>query len=213
MPPPCAAPSAGRWVAGVWERASAPSALGYPIGAAHAGNHAAHQQKLPPALPAPRLPAQLIEVLPAPLFGFLVEPLEVPDRMLLDVFEVHGAALAHVEVEQRFVGLATTYFPELFGETERVVDPSVQSEGTHGVVQMRGVAGEQDPSRAEILRHALVHLVEALVLDLVALLPRQETLHAPRDHLLGQGQRLLLLGRHREDHAPYPRRPFVGHLE
>src|SRR6266446_10535841 len=176
MPPPCAAPSAGRWVAGVWDRASAPSALGYPIGAAHAGNHAAHQQKLPPALPALRLPAQLIQVLPAPLFGFLVEPPEVLDRMLLDVFEVHGAALAHVEVEQRFVGLAATHFSELFGEVERIVDPSVQSEGAHGVVQVRGVAGEQDASRAEVLGHALVHLVEALVLDPVTLLPRQEIL-------------------------------------
>src|SRR5437899_8467418 len=49
------------------------SALGYRIGAAHARDHAAHQQELPPALPAPRLPAQLIEVPPARLFGFLAD--------------------------------------------------------------------------------------------------------------------------------------------
>src|SRR5882672_12850408 len=123
MPPPCAAPSAGRWVAGVLRALLSPeSSLGYRIGAAHARNHAAHQQKLPPALPALRLPAQLIEVLPAPLFGFFVEPPEVLDRMLLDVFEVHGAALAHVEVEQPLVRLAAAHFPELLGEIERVVD-------------------------------------------------------------------------------------------
>ena len=91
--------------------------------------------------------------------------------------------------------------------------PSVQPKGSHGIVQVRGVAGEEDASRAEILGHALVHLVEALVLDLVTLLLRQKALHAPLDHFLGQGQPLLLFGRHREDHAPYSRRPFVGHLE
>src|SRR6266581_2398969 len=75
------------------------------------------------------------------------------------------------------------------------------------------VAGEQNAPQPEILRHALVHLVDALVLDLVALLTRQEVLHAPLDHLLRQRHRVLLLGRDGEDHPPDPRRPVVRHLE
>src|SRR5258708_19457121 len=98
---------------------------------AHPRNHAAPQQNPPPALPASRLPAQLIEVLLPALLGFLVEPPQVLDRMLLDVFEVHGAALAHIDVEQRLAGLAAAYFPELFGEVERLVDPPVHPAGAH----------------------------------------------------------------------------------
>jgi len=123
-------------------------------------------------LPAPRLPAQLIEVLPAPLFGFLVEPPEVLDRMLLTYSRFTcgaGARTGRAALRR----LATTYFPSFSVRLNESWIPPFSPKAPW-VVQMRRVAGEQDPSRAKILCHALVHLVEALVLDLVALLPRQE---------------------------------------
>src|SRR5712692_11299036 len=101
MPPPGRA-FCGRRMRAEGERNLHPRhALGYRVCAPDARNHAAHLQKLAPSLPARRLSAQLVEILPALLLRFLVEPLEVPDRVLLDVLEVHGTPLADVEVEER----------------------------------------------------------------------------------------------------------------
>src|SRR6266850_7036967 len=82
--------------------------LGYLVRTSHAGDHAAHQEKIPPTLAGGRLAAQFVEVLLAPAFRFFVQPLQVLDRVLLDILEVHGAPLAHIEIEQGRVSFATT---------------------------------------------------------------------------------------------------------
>src|SRR5262249_15331476 len=81
-----------------------------------AGDHAADLEELAPAVARRRLLPQLHEIALALALVLLVQALQVLDREFLHVLEVDGAPLAHVQVEQRRVGLAAADPAELRGE-------------------------------------------------------------------------------------------------
>ena len=68
-------------------------------------------------------------------------------------------------IEKRFAGLPAADRGELFAEADRVVKATVQPERAERVVEMRSVAGEEDPAAPELARDALVDLVEPFVMD------------------------------------------------
>src|SRR5262249_19957796 len=83
----------------------------------------------------------------------------VLDRLFLDVFECHQAALPVVTLK---LGLGLAVMPDLDearGQVDRVVNAAVHAHAAERIVDMRGVAGEERPSALERLRHPLVHLV------------------------------------------------------
>src|SRR6185436_17617551 len=144
----------------------------------YARDHAGDEQEFALALPRGGLASQLVEILPALGFRLLAQALQVPDRDLLHVLEVDGAALAHVAIEQGLIGLAAADPAQLLRQIERIVDAAIQAERADGIVEMRCIAGEQHAADAKVLRHALMHLVDALVLDRVGARPWLEALHA-----------------------------------
>src|SRR6516165_6658391 len=130
---------------------------------AQAGDHGHPQQVLADAGPVGRdLRQAAAEVAPVGL-----EIALVLDRLFLDVFERHQAALPVVALE---LALGLAVMPDLDearGQVDRVMNATVHAHAAQRVVDMRGVAGEERASALERLRHSLVHFVKRDVSDIV----------------------------------------------
>src|SRR5665213_1502217 len=111
-------------------------------GVAHAPDHRALDQIFPVARAVGGDGAQLGEALGALLRIALLQQLLVADRLRLDEFDVGGAPLAYVFVEQTVLRLALPYRAELLRQVESAVQRAVEAEGAQRIVQMRGVADQ-----------------------------------------------------------------------
>src|SRR5512144_70360 len=142
----------------------------------------------------------------------LLEHALVGDRLRLHVLDRGEAALTIVTVEKR-VGIgAVPDLGELLGDVEAVLEAAVHAHPTDRIVDMGGIAGEDDTALPEASRDALVHIVHVAVYDLVRTSRRQAfgkpglNPRITHDFLVG------FLGLCREHAAPKSLVVLTGHL-
>ncbi len=95
-------------------------------------------------------PAHGVERLPARRRIALADDLLVAVGLLLHRLDRHRAALPVVAVEQAIVGAGPDVL-ELVGQVEGVLDAAVHAHAAERVVDVGGIAGQQDAAVAEIL--------------------------------------------------------------
>ena len=146
--------------------------------------------------------AELLEILRARRRVLLFHPLLVGDGLLLHELDVERTAVQVVFVENVLGRLAADDAAEQVAQLDRIVDAEVQAEPAERVVDVRGVAREEHAAFAEACRHALMHVVEIAVDDVVGSVLGQEALQ-PRLGRRGVHQLVVgLLGLRRGQHAP-----------
>jgi len=82
------------------------------------------------------------------------------------------------------------------------VHAAVHAHAAQRVVDVGRVPGQEDAATAELLRHALVHLVQRAVYGAVGLRLGQQCLQAALDRGVTQALLVGLGGRGGEEHAP-----------
>src|SRR5579863_1890019 len=93
------------------------------------------------------------------------------------------------------------------------MNAEIESKPAERIVDVRGVAGEKYPALAKRRRHALVHIVEIAVYDLVAAWLGNEFLQTALDRLVGEQFGLSLLQPGRRQHPPQALAVVTRHLE
>ena len=105
--------------------------------------------------------AQLLEAAFALRRLAFLQPLLVGHGLLLHVLDVERPASIFILVE--IGAFASKRTVQKIGEVPGFVDARVQAEAADGIVDMGCIAAEKHPALAEVLRHALVHVVEIQV--------------------------------------------------
>src|SRR5262245_10684611 len=101
---------------------------------------------LPRGLRILRRAPELVELLRPHRAVALLEQTLVGDGLRLDVLGRGVPALPVVEIERLLAGLAAHHAGKLVRQADRIVDPAVHAHAADRIVDVRRVAGEQDPA-------------------------------------------------------------------
>src|SRR5215510_13352993 len=149
-----------------------------------------------------RSPAQLLVVLLAYRRILLCQHALVADGLGLGVLERDMAALPFVAIEHLVAHLLAQDPDQLVGEIDGVMNAAVHAHRADRAVHMRGIAGKDGATNAELAGDTLVHGIEIAADDIVVASPRQESLQ-PRLQRLWPLQRFgIVLWRRWKVHAP-----------
>ena len=72
-------------------------------------------------------------------------------------------ALAVISFEHVFLSATVPDIADLFGNVHAVVDTGIEAQSAQRIVQMRGIARQEDTFDQEPVRHPLVHRIEIAV--------------------------------------------------
>ena len=147
-----------------------------------------------------RGPAHRIERFLPRLRVAFADDLLIAMGLLLHRLDRDRAPLPVVAIEQPIVG-ARPDLRELVGQVEGVLDTAVHAHAAERIVDVGGVAGEQDAAVPKALRHPLMHVIERAMRDPVRLGPR-----APRAAAPVAASRPTAVARGRNSPAPAPAR-------
>src|SRR5262249_8548727 len=90
----------------------------------------------------------------------LLHVLLVLDGLPLQILLRHGAPLAVVEIEQANVGTVLDDRSELVRKIEGVVQAEIHSHATERIVDVCGIARDQEPAITVARGNALMHIIE-----------------------------------------------------